>query len=53
MEHPWQKSKEVQLREPLFSDVMESDPKREDLKPFILNQAPKLPVPMSFTGMAI
>lgn len=39
--------------ESLYSDVMESDLKREDLKPFILNQAPNLPVPISFTGIAI
>lgn len=32
-------AKEVQLRKSLFSDMMESDLKREDLKAFILNQA--------------
>ena len=40
-------AKEIHLRESLSSDVMERDLTSDDLKPFLLDQAPSSPVPSS------
>lgn len=45
MEYAWQKMERRFILESLSSDVTAPDLTRDDLKPFLLNQAPNSPVP--------